>query len=242
MQNGTNGKQRPPVPPYLPYKTFRTFIDSLRQGMPNRIDRSLMATLSGTAQSNLIATLRYLDLIHEHGAPTDKLIRLANSEGGEWQRAFRDALTGAYPFLFQDGFDLSNATAHSFSERFKQVASGDTARKCEAFFLAAAKDADLPISRYVTARGTRNGGNRQKGRRPRQPNGGRLAQPKSDGLGEPRHEPSQQTVSVEQMLLAKFPTFDPAWSGEVQAKWFDAFNRLMRTMQASGEPDEGLDE
>ncbi len=31
-----------------------------------------------------------------------------------------------------------------------------------------------------------------------------------------------------QMLLSKFPSFDPNWSDEVKAKWFDGFHRLMR--------------
>ena len=29
------------LPPYLPYKTLRHFIDSMKVGMPNRIDREL---------------------------------------------------------------------------------------------------------------------------------------------------------------------------------------------------------
>lgn len=243
MDNGTDGKQKPAVPPYLPYRTFRNFIDSLKQGMPNRIDRSLMATMSGATQATVLATLRYLDLIQEHGAPTDKLLRLVNSEGVERQRVLRDMLTASYPFLFQDGFDLGNATAHSFEERFKERASGDTLRKCEAFFLAAAKDADLSVSRFITARGSRAAGNRSKGRRPRAVNGGRTPASSPDGPSEARREPPPpQPVSLEHVLLAKFPTFDPAWSEEVQSKWFDAFGRLMERVRESDVPDEGVDE
>jgi hypothetical protein len=32
-------------------------------------------------------------------------------------------------------------------------------------------------------------------------------------------------------LLAKFPNFDPSWSDEVQAKWFDAFGRLREELR-----------
>jgi len=31
-----------------------------------------------------------------------------------------------------------------------------------------------------------------------------------------------------EMLLAKFPQFDPAWTDDVKLKWFDAFDRLMK--------------
>ena len=44
-------------------------------------------------------------------------------------------------------------------------------------------------------------------------------------------------MSWQQMLLAKFPSFDPAWSTEVQAKWFDAFERLMNTQDAMATRD-----
>jgi hypothetical protein len=31
-----------------------------------------------------------------------------------------------------------------------------------------------------------------------------------------------------EMLLSKFPQFDPAWPDEVKLKWFDAFDRLLK--------------
>jgi len=30
------------------------------------------------------------------------------------------------------------------------------------------------------------------------------------------------------MLLAKFPSFDPAWSDEVKRDWFTAFHQMMK--------------
>ena len=30
------------------------------------------------------------------------------------------------------------------------------------------------------------------------------------------------------LLLSKFPTFDPNWPDEVKLKWFDGFERLMK--------------
>ena len=42
------------LPPYLSYKTFETFIEGLKVGMPGRIDRSVMKTLSGANQSWLM--------------------------------------------------------------------------------------------------------------------------------------------------------------------------------------------
>lgn len=30
-----------------------------------------------------------------------------------------------------------------------------------------------------------------------------------------------------ELLISKFPTFDPTWSDDVKTKWFDGFNQLM---------------
>ena len=41
------------VPPYVPYRSFGNFIQSLKQGIPARIDRSVMSNMSGALQSQL---------------------------------------------------------------------------------------------------------------------------------------------------------------------------------------------
>ena len=68
------------VPPYVPYRSFRNFIDTLKQGIPARIDRSVMGTMSGALQSQLTTTLKYLDLIAPTGQPKEALAKLVNSE------------------------------------------------------------------------------------------------------------------------------------------------------------------
>src|SRR4051794_2377384 len=109
-------KAKQPAPPYLSYRTFRTFVDSFQQGIPTRVDKSLMRSLSGSAQSSLIGALFFLNLIRDTGAPTDHLTKLVTSEGTERQRVLREVLEAGYSSLFGDGFDLSRATQHEFTE------------------------------------------------------------------------------------------------------------------------------
>src|SRR5207249_5214926 len=45
-----------------------------------------------------------------------------------------------------------------------------------------------------------------------------------DAKGQPI-EPTKSRSRFE-VLMEKFPTFDPSWDAEVQAKWFTAFERL----------------
>ena len=37
--------------------------------------------------------------------------------------------------------------------------------------------------------------------------------------------------SLKEMLFSRFPEFDPKWTDEIKAKWFEAFERLMRSCQ-----------
>lgn len=141
-----------PLPPYVPYKTFHNFIDSLKQGTPGRIDRSVMGTASGAMQNQLLAALRYLHLIDEQGTPTQSLKRLVAAEDGERSQVLRDILEASYSLFLDDSFDLAIATPAQFDEKLKSTgASGDTVRKCAAFFLAAAKEAEIPVSSRITS-------------------------------------------------------------------------------------------
>src|SRR5260370_25877448 len=88
------------TPPYISYRTFSGFIERLRAGMHSRVDRSVMSSLSGSNQSQLMAALRYMELISPNGLPTEQLSKLVNSEDAKFQRAMREILFLSYPFLF----------------------------------------------------------------------------------------------------------------------------------------------
>jgi len=243
-----NGTESLPVPPYVSYKTFRNFLDDLREGIPGRIDRSVVSSLSGTVQGHLLAALRYFSLIDDDGQVHESLARLVNSEGAERKNLIEALLRSGYPPLFNaDGFDLSNATHLQFTEKFKTFgASGDTNRKCAAFFLAAAQDAGIPISPRIlnaTRRRTEPSKN-QPARARRTSTRTRAQQPPTKPERSPASSPPESgNLSWEQMLLAKFPSFDPAWPDEVKTKWFDAFDRLMVMggMPSTGIPTEEVD-
>lgn len=208
-------------PPYLPYKTIGTFLDSLKVALPQRIDRSLMKSMSGGMQSSLMLALAYFDLINpDTGAITEKLNRLVHSEGADKQRVLQEILSSSYPFIFKDGLQLDRATTSQLEERFKQSGlSGDTLRKSVTFFLKAAKDADLKVSPHIKGvPHSKAGVVRPK----------RSVPEKSEIPITKEPAPTlPEEVSWEKALLSKFPSFDPAWPDEVKSKWFDDFKALM---------------
>src|SRR6266404_9089538 len=102
------------VPPYVSFKTFSGFIERMRKGLPNRVDRSVMSSLSGSSQLQLLAALRYLELASPKGIPTERLSGLVESDGAKFRKALREILTSSYPFLF-NGFDLQRATVEELT-------------------------------------------------------------------------------------------------------------------------------
>ena len=215
----------PETPPYVSFKTFSGFIDRLQQkGIPNRIDRSFLAFLSGSNQSHLLAALRYLNLISPKGMPTSRLDALVKSSASEYANSLRDVLMHAYPFLFTR-FDLERATLQEVEGKFSHAgASGDTFRKCLAFFLSAASAADIPTSPFIPRIGRR--------RRSSVPAAERDRKLVTDAISSKPHsqepnDPGVGTAGPAELLAAKFPQFDPAWPNEIKATWFEAFQKLM---------------
>lgn len=209
------------VPPYLPYKTLLTFLDRLKAGIPARIDRSVVATFSGMVQGQLFTTLRYLQLMNDSGVPDAKLEQLVASEGDERKKILNGIIKTSYPFLFSDGVEIKRTTMQQLQELFDEAgASGGTTRKCIAFFIAAAKDAGLELSSYLgRARATSPRGAGTKGKKG--------IEGKPNGLASPEGGELKEGSSWQELLLSKFPDFDPTWPDEVKTKWFEGMNKVM---------------
>ncbi len=139
------------IPPYVSYRTFSNFLAELRaRGIPSRIDRSVMAHKSGTIQSQLLLTLAYLGLVKDSGQITPRLQKLLESEEAERKALLREIIQTSYDFAFDRNFGLKTATSNQAEEVFQKTgASGETVRRCIAFFLAAAKDSGIPVSSYI---------------------------------------------------------------------------------------------
>jgi Family of unknown function (DUF5343) len=155
-----SSEQASPVrtPPYTSYRTFKTFIQDLReQGVPSRIDRSVLTRFSGVVGTQLMHALRFLGLIADQGRPTQRLAELVNAYGGgNWPGKLLELLRQEYSAMF--AIDLETATPSHFNEAFRKAfpAADAVVQKCVTFFLYAANDAGVKISARVL-----------KGRKPR---------------------------------------------------------------------------
>jgi len=139
------------IPPYVAYRTFENFLAELKaRGLPYRIDRSILSHKSGTVQSQLLLCFKYLDLLTASGRPTEKLRGLVASEGSAKRNLLREVIKSSYTFIFDTDIDLRSATLNQMEELFRQTgASGETVRRCIAFFLAGARNGGIPFSSYL---------------------------------------------------------------------------------------------
>jgi hypothetical protein len=213
--------------PYVSFPSFTNLLDWLTTaGIPLQMDRSFWGSkFSGAIGAQLMSALRFLGLLAEDKPTPDleELVR-ANAEGRKKQLA--GVLKVRYSAIFDLG-DLARLTPKQISDALQEHyrVSGDTTRKAQSFFINACKYADLPLSSTLRkqARIRRSGKPRQK---PKEKPPSQM-RPPSGPKGRSASEPSvDQSLSWAEMLLAKFPSFDPAWPDEVKIKWFDAFKDL----------------
>ena len=226
--SANSGTRPRAVPPYVPYRTFRNFLESLRDGVPARIDRSVWGQrYSGSSGIQLMTALKVLDLMDEGGRPAEVLERLVGAEGDERRHILRAVLEAHYAPVFS--LDLSRATRAQFHEAFRSFGTKEgVLTKCEAFFIQAAQDAGIELSAFILAR-------RHVTRRTTPASRGR-AQPVERAAEQPASDPEAGRRSVAQMILAKYPDFDPSWTSDVQARWLEGIAKLYEGL-AGGAPE-----
>lgn len=218
------------VPPYVSYKTLSNFLDRFKQGVPGRVDRGLMASMSGAAQSQVTTALRYLKMISENGIPTDFLKRYVTGQEAERKMALREVLEDSYQFIFDGVFDLGTATFSQLREAFAEntSATGETLQRCISFFKDAAADADIVVSPYITQKQTRAPGPRKRAVsrkeektvvRPATPT------PLAPAVNSPIM-PAQASMLLSG-LFQRLPKPGTVWSKEDRERWVETLNNVL---------------
>lgn len=220
-------KGRKPLPPYVSYRTFRNFIDGLQSGIPDRIDRSYWGDrYSGSNGIQLMTALRFLGLIDGNGTPTTRLRQLVNARGIQRPETLKQISSSAFDFLINKSLDPQVATYAQLEEAFDKSygVGGDVVRKCIKFFINMENDAGVALSPFILKKSktTRSSSSKKIGAEKRS---GRTNQ----NINNPPTIPQipDQVIWYE-MVLSKFPTFDPGWPDDIKLKWFEAFESLLK--------------
>lgn len=141
-----NGSGSGFVPPYGSFVTLNNLIDRMAEegGVPGRIDRSYLSNLPGSVQSTTMHALKSLDLVNDDLEPTTALVELVDRPDER-----KGLLAGLIREKYAPQLALGpRATTNQLEESFRQSAGiqGSTLRKVIAFFIAAARYAEVPIS------------------------------------------------------------------------------------------------
>jgi hypothetical protein len=209
-------KGRAPMPPYVAYSSVNTLFASLKaNGMPGRIDRSVLRSFSNQVGTQMIGALKFLKLINGDQRPTDKFRELVRAhDTPKWDQHMSDVLHGAYPAIFE--LKLESASPSEFNETFSEAygPEGGTLRKCVTFFVAAAQSAKIPISNYILS----NRKPRTVAAKKRAPKAETIARANGTGggtgAGGPEYHQNPQKPS--EMLLRHLKDMEPP---EQEAAW-----------------------
>jgi hypothetical protein len=228
-----NDRNKKRSPPYVSYRSFLTLVEELQRGLPARIDRSYWDDkFSGSTGTQLMSALRFLSLIDSNGVPTSHLKELANARGAVKGEVLRRISQESYSFLESNAFDPEKATYKQLEEVFNDfyAVDRDVARKCIKFFIELASDSGISLSTFITkkSKNSKNPGIVEKVPK-------KFGTRTNHNLLVPQNvELVPHQISWKELLLSKFPSFDPTWPNDVQLKWFEAFDELLKRGFISG--------
>jgi len=229
-------KQKSSIPPYVPYKTFTNFLDRFKQGVPGRLDRQFMVGMSGGAQSQVTAALRYLGFISENNIPLDPMKSFVAADENERKKLLNGIIEKSYPFLFDGHFDLSTATASQLREAIEEntSATGATVNRCIAFFKDAAADAGFTVSPYIKQKNPRNGAPRKRApaQTPKQAIAAMAEHKHPPNLHFSTEHPKQPPVEAQSSLLLwglfqRLPKPGSVWPKEERDQWTQTLHNVL---------------
>lgn len=221
------------IPPYVAYTTLSNFIGRFKQGLPSRIDRGLMGSMSGAAQSQVITAMRYLGMISENGLPTQLMKLYATGDEGERKNALGKMLVAAYPFLFDtEAFNISFATGQQLREALEAntSATGETLDRCMSFVKDAARDAGFTVSPYMTQKTSRTVYGRRKSApkprpAPKTAEKVRQASVESQPANQP-HLPVHGSMLLSG-LFQRLPAPGTVWPREERERWVQTLQNVL---------------
>jgi len=232
-QSVVNDVNKKRSPPYVSYRSFLTLLDELRLGVPSRMDRSYWGNkFSGSTGTQLMSALRFLNLVDVSGIPTSQLKELVMARGIAKAEILKKISQESFSFLIDDSFECDKATYAQLEETFHDAyqVEKDVARKCIKFFIEMARDAGIPLSTFITKRSKNSRPPQNLEKIPK-----RIGTRTNQNVSIPQHmEIVPHSNSWKELLLNKFPSFDPNWPNEVQVKWFEAFDELLKRGFISG--------
>ena len=147
MGNNKRNKitERDRAPVYIPFKTFLTAVETLGQGLPGTLDRSVWPSFAGGVQSQTLGAFKFLGLVDEDGKVQPILSRLVNAKGDERKNVLREIIESQYAEAI--GLAEKNASFQQLQDLFRGYGvQATTLERVVRFFLDACEYAGVRCS------------------------------------------------------------------------------------------------
>lgn len=218
-------------PMYASYLTFTTLLDWLRETkhIPSQFDRSWWGSkFSGSGGAQLMAGLRFLGLLTKD-EPQERLERLAFASNEERPALLADLLRDAYGADLLAG--LARMTPKMLNERIGALGTTDsTHRKAIAFFVNAAKAAQLPVPPAIAKQARNRPSSSSPTRKPTpKPQDAGSAKPPQDKVLPPAPGgtlPKGMHPALSP-FLADLIAIGPIWDQVQYGRWKETFDRVL---------------
>ena len=217
-----------------PYAGSATIIDLIRRhrnkGLPSPVDSEVLER-SGITQSLIARTLQalqILDLIDDKGQQTEIFEALRLAPEAEYKSRFFEWLKTAYSDAFQF-IDVANTNETEIRDAFRKYKPVGQQERMVSLFIGLLEEAGVSIER-----------NRQRNKSvPKTKENIRRIKvtPNTPVSNLAKHNshipppnppaPHKEHSGLINKLLDKFPQFDPNWTPEIQAKWFEGYQKLL---------------
>ena len=210
--------------PYAPTKAVIGLIERHRRnGLPSPVTEDVLqrAGISASLTSRTLQALMTLDLIDDQGRPTPTLEGIRLAPEPEYKQRLADWLRAAYAdaLSFVDPAQDDETKIRDAFRAYKPV--GQQPRMVTLFtglFAVAGVRPEKKRSSRPTNRSPKVDPSGAIDEAPRA-----LEKPPLQGA----HDGVRKHKAVVDQLLDKFPAFDPAWTDDLKAKWFDGYQRLL---------------
>jgi hypothetical protein len=226
MDNTNPLKKSTPV--YVSYVTLLSALDNLKNhGIPSTgiIDKSLWDTQSGAIQGQILLALRFLGLTDEQNRVQPDLVTLAKASPEQRKTLLRPIIEQKYRSVIAVGLPtISQAQLEDALRKFE--ISGSTLDRAVRFFVKACQECGIPLSARVAERVRASSSTPARRRKSANSH-------KRDADTSGASEENATPARIEDKLLDKFPPFDPAWPDAIKTKWFEGFDRLMKSSLGS---------
>jgi hypothetical protein len=195
------------MPAYFPWRTFESTTEGFAAsgGVPSKLDRSVLSTMSGSGRSAFLVGLRFLNLVDDDNHPRPLLEKYVAAEGEDKKLILAEILRDAYGFLTDGSIDIKRATASQLSEAMgKAGATTSTREKAVAFLLKALEATGATVSPHILKRKhTPSSSPKPRTPKPKKSNPGQDGAERGDGRGDGfQAAPAAQKPSS--MLLEHF--------------------------------------